>query len=522
MENGLVRVVAPIDGTPAFRSGIRSGDLITHADGDAIQGLSLVEAVRRLRGKVGTDIVLRIRRKERDPFDVTITREIIKIRSVVSRLVGDVGYIRITQFNSKAKIGVENSIISFRKEKGKKLKGILLDLRSNPGGLLDQSAGVADFFLDEGEIVSVKSRRSESNKTFVARRGDLINGLPMVVLINGGSASASEIVAGALQDHGRALVLGQRSFGKGTVQTVFPLGDQGAVKLTTARYVRPFGKFIADGIEPDVRVLKDGSQRGIFENEVDESRCPLVPSSKKDRELGCAVALLESENLKKFVADYGARPSAQTVVANGFSEAGVSYGRYFGLIVGNNEYAVLPDLRNAIADGTEVANVLQQKYGFEITLLKNATRADIITSLDKYRELLTENDNLLIYYAGHGWLDREAERGYWLPVNASNSNRANWLSNADITDGLKAIKAKHVLVVADSCYSATLSRAVVIREKATNYLSRLASKRSRTVMTSGGLESRPDSFGQFPAKDKWIACRLPSGIADAGRHAGRA
>lgn len=494
MEDGLVRVVAPIDGTPALRAGVEAGDLISHIDDEAVLGLTLDQAVKKMRGKVGSDIKLTVRRVDHEPFEIVITRAVIKIISVRSRLEGEVGYIRVAQFNKQAKARVANAIKKFEEEAGIGLRGIVLDLRNNPGGLLDQAIGVSDLFLDQGEIVSVRSRRSENNHDFIAHPGDLAKGLPMVVLTNGGSAGASEIVAGALQDRGRAHVLGGKSFGKGSVLSIFSLGQQGAMKLTTAAYVRTSGRFINDGIEPDVRVVRESNQDSVSGVGVDERRCPPPSTSEKDRELGCAVELIKAGSLERFVAEYGVRPSAR-IVANGSSEAGINYGRYYALIIGNNEYATLPDLKNAIADGTEVAHVLEQQYGFKVTSLINATRADIITALDEYRGKLGENDNLLIYYAGHGWLDREAERGYWLPVDASDINRTNWLSNADITDGLKAMKAKHVLVVADSCYSATLSRAVVIRDTSPNYLSRLAQKRSRTVMTSGGLEPVSDSGG---------------------------
>ncbi len=257
MENGLIKVVSPIDDTPAFRAGIEPGDLITHLDNEAIMGLTLQEAVERMRGKVGTDITLTIRRAAREPFDVTITRAVIQIRSVRARLEGDVGYLRITSFSENTETNLKAAIEDLRSEKGDQLAGIVLDLRNNPGGLLDQAVEVSDSFLDKGEIVSTRSRDPEEGQRFNARPGDLIDGLPMVVLINGGSASASEIVAGALQDHRRALILGTKSFGKGSVQTIVPLPGHGAMRLTTARYYTPSGRSIqAKGIEPDIEVMQ--------------------------------------------------------------------------------------------------------------------------------------------------------------------------------------------------------------------------------------------------------------------------
>ena len=253
MENGLVKVVSPIDDTPAFRAGIEPGDLVSHLDGEPVMGLTLAEAVEKMRGRVGSDIKLTIRRSGREPFDVTITRAIIKIKSVRSRLEGKVGYLRVTTFSERTDKGVKEAMGKLNEEAGGKLDGLVVDLRNNPGGLLDQAVAVSDAFLDKGEIVSTRTRQSEDTQRFNARPGDVANGLPIVVLINGGSASASEIVAGALQDHGRAVILGTKSFGKGSVQTIIPLSGHGAMRLTTARYYTPSGRSIqAVGIEPDI------------------------------------------------------------------------------------------------------------------------------------------------------------------------------------------------------------------------------------------------------------------------------
>ncbi|MBI4184822.1 MAG: S41 family peptidase [Proteobacteria bacterium] len=255
MENNLIKVVSPIDDTPAYRAGVKTGDIITHLDGQPVLGMTLNEAVEKMRGRVNTDIVLSIRREGREPFDVRITRDVIKIRSVRWRAEGDVGYIRVTQFNEQTESGLRQAVAELREKGGDKLIGFVLDLRNNPGGLLDQAVAAADAFLDKGEVVSTRSRRPEDAQRFNARPGDLAKGLPIVVLINGGSASASEIVAGALQDHHRAIVMGTKSFGKGSVQTIIPLQGQGAMRLTTARYYTPSGRSIqAVGIEPDIVV----------------------------------------------------------------------------------------------------------------------------------------------------------------------------------------------------------------------------------------------------------------------------
>jgi carboxyl-terminal processing protease len=255
-EQGVIKVVSPIDDTPAARAGILPNDLIVRINGDQVMGLTLQEAVERMRGPINSQIKLTIRRADREPFDVTLTRAVITVQSVRSRIEQqDVGYIRITSFNEQTSGGLTKAIEKLKADTKGKLRGIVLDLRNNPGGLLDQAVAVSDAFLDKGEIVSTRTRRADDAQRFNARPGDLAAGLPMVVLINSGSASASEIVAGALQDHRRAIVLGTRSFGKGSVQTIIPLPGHGAMRLTTARYYTPSGRSIqATGIEPDLEV----------------------------------------------------------------------------------------------------------------------------------------------------------------------------------------------------------------------------------------------------------------------------
>src|SRR5215468_2849678 len=254
MENGLVKVVSPIDDTPAARAGLKPGDLITHLDGEPVQGLTLPEAVEKMRGPVNSELKLTIRREGRDPFDVKLVRATIKIQSVRSHLEGDnIGYVRITTFNEQTDVGLNNAMKNLKQQAGGKLLGVVLDLRNDPGGLLDQAVAVSDAFLEKGEIVSTRGRRSEDAQRYNARPGDIAAGLPIAVLINGGSASASEIVAGALQDHHRAVLLGTKSFGKGSVQTIIPLPGHGAMRLTTARYYTPSGRSIqAKGIDPDI------------------------------------------------------------------------------------------------------------------------------------------------------------------------------------------------------------------------------------------------------------------------------
>jgi len=256
MENGLVKVVTPIDDTPAQRAGIQSGDLVTHLDDEPILGLTLPQAVEKMRGRVDTEIKLTVSRKGAEKaIDIVIKRAVIKVQSVRARKEGKIAYLRITSFNEQTSSGVERTMKKIRDEIGPEFAGVVLDLRNNPGGLLDQAIAVSDAFLDRGEIVSTRGRTRDDTQRYNARKGDLAEGAPVIVLVNGGSASASEIVAGALQDHHRAVILGTRSFGKGSVQTIIPMQSSGALRLTTARYYTPAGRSIqALGIEPDILV----------------------------------------------------------------------------------------------------------------------------------------------------------------------------------------------------------------------------------------------------------------------------
>ena len=269
MENGVVKVVSPIEDTPAYQAGVEAGDYIIRIDDEDVQGLTLSEAVDRMRGKVGTDITIKVyRESERRSFDITITRAVIQIKPVKSRLhENGIGYLRITTFNEHVERQINEHIKDMVKENGgKALSGLVLDLRNNPGGLLNQAVAAADAFLEQGEIVSTRGKLEGQNSRFNARSGDVLNGAPMVVLINTGSASASEIVAGALQDHKRAVVMGTQSFGKGSVQTIMPLPGGAGMRLTTALYYTPAGTSIqAKGITPDIEV-----KRAKLE-EIDES-----------------------------------------------------------------------------------------------------------------------------------------------------------------------------------------------------------------------------------------------------------
>ncbi len=326
MENGVVKVVAPIDDTPAAKAGIQPNDLITHLDGDQISGLTLSQAVEKMRGRVNEPITLTIVRKgESEPLDIKIVRAVIRINPVKSRLEGkdDIAYLKVTTFNEKTHQNLVAAIKKRKAEGGNKIKGYIIDLRNNPGGLLEQAVSVSDDFLDQGAIVLTRGRNLQETQRSNAKKGDLADGKKIVVLINGGSASASEIVAGALQDHKRATVIGTRSFGKGSVQTIIPLNNKGAaLRLTTARYYTPSGRSIqAKGIDPDIIVEQElpeklkkqlaraprgeASLRGHLksegnggEKEVSGSSAYVPRERDKDAQLLYAIAFLRGEPTK--------------------------------------------------------------------------------------------------------------------------------------------------------------------------------------------------------------------------------
>jgi len=267
MEAGVVKVITPIDDTPAARAGVKAGDYIVRINGEQVQGKSLMEAVNLMRGPVGSPIEITIRRKNlKRAKKIKIIREIIEIQSVVSRLIeNEIGYLRLRSFNENSGDQLKKQISSL--EKNKKLVGYILDLRNNPGGLLSQAVKISDFFLNDGEIVTTKGRKSRENRKFFAKKGDKIKGKPLIVLINNGSASASEIVAGALQDQKRAILLGEKTYGKGSVQSIIPLKNKGAVRLTISKYFLPSGKSISEiGVTPDIKIEEKGEEFSINTN----------------------------------------------------------------------------------------------------------------------------------------------------------------------------------------------------------------------------------------------------------------
>ncbi len=288
LEEGLVKVISPIDDTPASKAGVLAGDLITHLNDEPVMGMTLSEAVNIMRGKVGSKIKIRVSRNNNESLDIEIVRAIIELKAVKSRVENNIGYIRVSSFNQKVDQEIIKVIKEFKKDKDNPIYGYILDLRNNPGGLLDQAINVTDIFLEKGEIVSTRGRNKNDGNRYSAVKNDLIEGLPLVVLINQGSASASEIVAGALQDHKRAIIMGTKSFGKGSVQTILPSGDNVAIKLTTARYYTPLGRSIQQtGIDPDILV------------EQSELKLKSENISRKESDLRGAIKNDQLDDLKK-------------------------------------------------------------------------------------------------------------------------------------------------------------------------------------------------------------------------------
>ena len=312
MEDGVVKVVSPIDDTPAANAGMRSGDLIIGINGESIRGLSINDAVSQLRGPVGSKVVITVVRDKKDPFEIEIIRDVIKIKSVRHNIIKNIGYVRLTTFSDTTTSGLEKSVDEIKKKLEEKFQGLILDLRNNPGGLLNQSISVTDAFLNQGEIVSTQGRKDDDTSRIFSKKGDIIDGKPMIVLINSGSASASEIVAGALKDHSRAIIVGTRSFGKGSVQSIIPLSGNGAMRLTTARYYTPSGVSIqAKGIEPDIIVeagiteinkkLPENRREENWRGGFDKKEKDTKKDKDKKRELTPVEKLLQDNQISRAV-----------------------------------------------------------------------------------------------------------------------------------------------------------------------------------------------------------------------------
>jgi len=308
MEDGLLKVITPIDDTPAAKAGLKTGDYIAAIDGVSIQGMDLNEAINKMRGPVGTKVVLTVLRQgEKKPFDVTLARANIQVDGVKWHREGDIGYIRVSAFNVKTNDGVTKAIVALKKQIGPGIKGYVLDLRNDPGGPLDQAVKVSDDFLNSGEIVSMRGRRPEDTQRIDATPGDLTDGKPVVVLINGGTASAAEIVAGALQDHKRATLVGMKSFGKGSVQTLYELEGGGALRLTTARYYTPSGRSIqAEGIVPTIAVAQSADEVATKIERPSEADLPghLLPEDAAKQKAAPVIRPPEGKKIDDFQLSY--------------------------------------------------------------------------------------------------------------------------------------------------------------------------------------------------------------------------
>ena len=332
LEDGAVKVIAPTEDTPAFKAGVKAGDFITHLNGNLIFGGTLDEAVEQMRGKPGTQIKLTVVRAGRDkPFDLTLTREVIELRPVKWEVKGQVGYININAFSKNTGMGVRAALMGIDKALGRRPLGYVVDLRSNPGGLLDEAVSVTDQFLDRGEIVSQRGRAKGDIERYFAKPGDGAHGLPIVVLVDSGSASAAEIVAGALQDNHRGLVMGERSFGKGSVQTLIPLDDTSALRLTTARYYTPSGRSVQEGgIEPDIKVpqlsdpdyktrprFREADLRRHLINEAKVDNSVLEDDTKTDPRFSMTADQLKAKGVTDFQLDYALKSIARLATLPG-------------------------------------------------------------------------------------------------------------------------------------------------------------------------------------------------------------
>jgi carboxyl-terminal processing protease len=505
MEDGFVKVVSPLDDTPAYRAGLKAGDLITHLDGDPVKSLTLGEAVGQMRGRVGSRILLTVRRAGGAPFDVAITRAKIVVRPVKWRLEGDVGYLRITSFNRQTHDAVRAAVNEIHSRSGVSLKGIVLDLRNNPGGLLKQSVAVADDFLESGLVVSVRGRKPKDIARYKAKSGDLARGLPMVTLVNVGSASAAEIVAGALQDHRRATIMGSRSFGKGTVQTIIPIKGHGALRLTTSLYYSPLGRSLQRiGIVPDFLIKgKEGTDRrreadlgGALagtagpppqaDTEIAEADCPAVGETE-DRVLGCALAFIRAGRPGAFLAAIGFNSRQPTTGARTEfprSSVAVSFPKVaprpddIAVIVGNADYSKqgkdIPDVKPGYADATAFKQYALQALGVRegnIIDLRDATGSQMVRvfgSATNHKGQLYDwvrrgRSRVHIYYVGHG-APGGAEGGAYLVPSDADGNRIdlNGYPLEVLYRNLGKLPARAITLVLEACFSGASQGGTVI------------------------------------------------------------
>jgi len=414
VTDGVVTVVSPLDGTPAQRGGLLPRDIISAVDGRPTEGLSLSEVVGRMRGKVGSTVALTVLHEgATSPVEIKLVRETIKVGDATYKALGDIGYIRLSQFNERATDSVSAALDGLAAEIGSaRLAGFILDLRNNPGGLLDQAVAVADLFLDTGEIAAIHGRDSVDTQRFDAARGEKAGGKPVVVLISAGTASAAEIVAGALRDHRRAKVMGVRSFGKGSVQTIFLLDDgaDGALRLTTSEYFTPSGKRVEGaGIEPDIAV--DPAVPADLSRLGDETA---------DAALGAAMAHLSGRPVATSTEVAAVSPSAAVVSAPPFDQAVL--GKRVALVLGNSAYRHTPALPNPGNDAADVARSLEG-LGFAVTLALDLTKQDMDRAFATFARTVQDADAALFYYAGHAMQFDNVN--YMMPIDAALEDEAS-------------------------------------------------------------------------------------------------
>jgi carboxyl-terminal processing protease len=604
---GRLTVVTPLEDTPAHRAGVQAGDRIIHINGEATDGMTLVDAVGRLRGEKGTRVTISVLRAGRElPLDITMVRDVIQIRSVRYRALEDsYGYVRISQFQENTDEALDQAIAALRSQQGGTLRGLVLDLRNDPGGLLNKAVQVAGRFIGERLVVYTDGQGPGARQEFPGVSKGVVHGFPVAVLINGGSASASEIVAGALQDHKRAAVVGSRSFGKGTVQTVIPLAQDAAVKITTAGYYTPGGRSIQQlGITPDVPVDDAISEEGaiklakrlmqrypdlatrppgqdavsqilsqdftaLFENVV-QARVSVGPpaavavaapaAGKPSADTTPPVITLATpelgRNLRVEERGSALRVAGQASDSSGIAEVRINdlaaaldesgrfsgevllrvgdnavtvtaldtrgnqatrrftvkrsapvaapaasrlgAGRYYALLIAVQDYAnpEINPLEHPIGDASRLRDLLASQYTFDpanILFLRNPSRKEISKAFNDLRGRLTEEDSLLVFYAGHGIWMEDMKEGYWLPRDASGGNDpTDWVPNSTIRNYIRALKARHVLLVADACFAGGIFKVRDAFAGPKASIEKIYEMPSRKAITSGSLKTVPD------------------------------
>lgn len=634
IKDDVLTVVSPIEGSPAQMAGLKSGDKIIKIGNDLTKGMTLNAAVKKIRGPTDSKITLSIQRDEwTKPKEVTIARRLIVIQSVKSKIIeGKYGYIRISNFQSNTSNDFKNIIENIAKETS--TKGIIIDLRNNPGGILDQVVKSADVFLDSGAIVFTKSRIENQNMNYNAHQDNKDYKLPIIILVNSGTASGAEILAAALQDYKKAFVIGERTFGKGTVQTLLPLEDGSAIKLTTAKYFTPNGNDIQqNGIIPDLMVLtkkavdvrREENLQNSIQNEygkIDGEKLTILADSRnEDYMIELAGEILEksssaryvdlliaakqiaaksdnayarkgpeSKNAVNLAATDNLPPdiliseplvnrgikiihkdktllvkgkvmdesSIYEIFVNGVeaslskdgdfwaeiklgigennikikaadiynnvaersfvvsreipasmilknstdktiaqAQLNLSEGKYFALIIAVQDYISqdLTDLDNPVKDARALHHILTANYSFEpdnTILLLNPNMTELIEAFDKLSQVIRTEDNLLIFYAGHGYWDERFRQGYWLPSDASKNNRAQWVSNSTIRDFIRGINTKHTLLITDACFSGGIFKTRSAFKASSIAIQKLYTIPSRKAITSGTLNEVPD------------------------------